>query len=255
MLHATDELSTIKGKVNRSPTFSNRIHQIIRTVRFKGAKASLSHYGSRALQVVLRRDPENGECTSDTCDERFAEEGFDARLNDLAIQSSNAKWGLPYVPTQQDFFDKVVGSLPIQLDQYNFVDLGAGKGMALLLASKYSFKSITGVEYSKIFADVAAENIRAHEEQDGTCNIHCIWGDAADFEFSPEPTVLYLFNPFQGKVMDRVIANLESSLRRAPRDLWVVYGVPWEGRKFRRSPMFETIEWNSEYTLHRSIGQ
>jgi len=55
--------------------------------------------------------------------------------------------------------------------------------------------------------------------------------------------------------MDRVIANLEESLRAAPRDLWVIYGIPWEGRKFRRSPMLQTIEWNSDYSLHRSTSR
>jgi predicted RNA methylase len=161
---------------------------------------------------------------------------------------------LPYAPTHPEFFQKVVGSLPVKLADYNFVDLGAGKGLALLLASKYPFKSITGVEYSKVLADLATGNIRSIKEQPGMDrSIECIWGDATNFELPNSPTVLYLFNPFQGKVMDRVIANIENSLRAAPRDLWVVYGIPWEGRKFRRSPMLETIEWNSDYSLHRSL--
>jgi hypothetical protein len=255
MLELTENLSAIKGKVNRTPTFSNRMHQIMRTFQFKGAKASLSHYGRRALQVVLRKHEEEPiACDATVCDQRFAAESYDARLDDLAIQSPNAKWGLPYVPTQQDFFDKVVQSLPVRLEDYSFIDLGAGKGLALLLAANYPFSSITGVEYAKTLADLAADNIRAHQEENGTRSpIHCMWGDAADFQFPHEPAVLYLFNPFQGKVMDQVIANLENSLRTAPRDLWVIYGIPWEGRKFRRSAMFDTIEWNSDYSLHRSV--
>jgi tRNA1(Val) A37 N6-methylase TrmN6 len=38
----------------------------------------------------------------------------------------------------------------VRLTDYSFIDLGAGKGLALLLASKYPFKSIVGVEYSKV---------------------------------------------------------------------------------------------------------
>lgn len=255
MLELTENPSAIKGTVNRTPTFSNRMHQIMRTFQFKGTKASLSHYGRRALHVVLRKHEEEPiACDATVCDQRFAAESYDARLDDLAIQSPNARWGLPYVPTQQDFFDKVVRSLPVRLEDYSFIDLGAGKGLALLLAANYPFSSITGVEYAKTFADLAADHIRAHQEENGTRSpIHCMWGDAADFQFPHEPTVLYLFNPFQGKVMDQVIANLENSLRTAPRDLWVIYGIPWEGRKFRRSSMFDTIEWNSDYSLHRSV--
>ena len=256
MLQATETLDGIKGTVNRAPTFSNRLHQVMRTFRFKGVKASLSHYSRRALNVALRREEEEepAACDAHSCDDRFAAESYDARLDDLVIRSSNAKWGLPYVPTQPEFFDKVVRGLPVRHEDYSFIDLGAGKGLALLLASSYSFKAITGVEYSKIFADQASKNISAHEEQNGRpSHIRCIWGDAADFEFPHEPTILYLFNPFQGKVMDRVVENIENSLRIAPRDLWVIYGIPWEGRKFRRSPMFETLEWNADYSLHRSI--
>jgi hypothetical protein len=253
MLELTDNLGAIKGNVNRSPTLPNRLYQIARTFQFKGTKASLAHYCSRVYHLFLRNNEVHKASEPGICDPRFAAGSFDSPLRELAIQSPNAKWGLPYAPTHPEFFDKVVGSLPVRLTDYSFIDLGAGKGLALLLASKYPFNSITGVEYSKVLADMANENISAYKEQGGGhASLQCIWGDAANFELPGGPTVLYLFNPFQGKGMDRVIANIENSLRTAPRDLWVIYGIPWEGRKFRRSPMLETMEWNSDYSLHRS---
>jgi hypothetical protein len=254
MFHSTKSVETIDGRINSTPTLTNRFYQVTRNFQFKGAKTSLSHYFRRARHILLRVDENAGEPGPVACDERFAAENPDARLDDLVIQSPNAKWGLPYAPTHEEFFHRVMRSLPVPLEDYTFIDLGAGKGLALLLASGYSFKSIIGVEYSRRFTDMACQNIRAYQEQGRSHpSVRCVCGDASDFELPMEPTILYLFNPFQGKVMDRVIANIERSLRSTPRDLWIVYHVPWEGRKFQRNPMFETIEWNSEFSLHRSI--
>jgi hypothetical protein len=256
MMEAAKNLDAIEGKVNRLPTLSNRFYQVARNLRFRGATGALSHYGGRALQILTGTTESRDAASEEASDERFAAGSYESPLRELAIQSPNAKWGLPYAPTNPDFFETVVANLPINLSEYDFVDLGAGKGLALLLASKFPFKSITGVEYSKVLAETAVENLRSCKEQEGNRRpIDCLWGDAANFEFAPSPTVLYLFNPFQGKVMDRVIANIESSLSTTPRDLWVIYGIPWEGRKFRRSPMLETLEWKADYSLHRSVSR
>jgi hypothetical protein len=256
MLELTDDLTVVEGKVNRMPTLRNRLFQMARTFQFKGAKASLTHYAGRVFPFLRKADEKQHIPEESLVDQRFAADSFESPLRELAIQSPNAKWGLPYAPTRPAFFEQVVGSLPVRLNDYDFIDLGAGKGLALFLASKYPFKSITGVEYSKVLVNQATENISSYQELGGGHGApKCIWGDAVNFELPQTPTVLYLFNPFQGKVMDRVIANLEESLRVAPRDLWVIYEIPWEGRKFRRSPMLKTIEWNSDYSLHRSASR
>jgi predicted RNA methylase len=238
--------------LNCVPTFRNRMYRIMTTFHVKGAKLAMSHYYSRTLELVTNRDKSAPESKPDI-NPRFANERPDATVAELSIRGPNSRWGLPYEASKEEVFYQRVGSLPVRPETYHFIDLGAGKGIALLFASKLSFKNITGVEYSRKLANAATENIQEYQEQCGSAhNIRCIWGDAAEFELPEEPTVLYLNNPFQGKVMDRVIANIESSLRRAPRDLWVIYGYPWEARKFRRSAYFDTIESNLDYSIHRS---
>jgi predicted RNA methylase len=246
--------SAVTGTLNHHPTYRNRLSLIFATIHVNGLRAGISHYSQRLIHLVTKKYGKPANDESDVQDGRFAVESSNERLDYLAIQSPNVKWGLPYAPWSPELFNEAIGSLPIRTDDYSFVDLGAGKGLPLLLASKYSFKSITGVEYSQTLAAAARMNISAYQEQNGSgVRIQCVCGDAAEFEFPYEPTVVYLFNPFQGRVMDRVIANLETSLRAMPRDLWLIYANPWEGRKFRRSAMFETIEWNLEYSIHRCI--
>jgi hypothetical protein len=246
--------SVVNGAVNHHPTYRNRISLVFATIHVNGIRAGVSHYSQRLVHLLTNKYGKPANDESEDQDGRFAVEGCNERLDYLAIESPNVKWGLPYAPWSPELFDTAIKSLPIRTEEYGFVDLGAGKGQPLLLASRYLFKSITGVEYSKTLAGEACKNISAHQDQDGSSvSIQCICGDAAEFEFPHEPTVVYLFNPFQGKVMDRVVANMETSLRAAPRDLWVIYANPWEGRKFRRSTVFETVERNLEYSIHRSI--
>jgi len=38
-------------------------------------------------------------------------------------------------------------AMPIDLSKFTFIDLGAGKGRALLMASDYLFQKIIGVEF------------------------------------------------------------------------------------------------------------
>jgi hypothetical protein len=250
MLQPTENHSGIKGYVSHSPTLTNRIYIWMATFHFNGVMGAVSHYSRRVKHLTKP----HGRPGPVICDERFAAQGSDDRLDTLGIESSNAKNAVGYWPSHEEVFHKAIQSLPIQLSEYNFIDLGAGRGLPLLLASQYSFKSITGVEYSKTLADAATVNIQIHERQTGShLGIRCIWGDAADFTFTNEPTIVYLFNPFQGTVMDRVIANIETSLRDSPHDFWIVYVTPWENRKFRRNKMFETIAWNSDFSLHRAI--
>lgn len=139
---------------------------------------------------------------------------------------------------------------------YVFVDFGAGKGRALLMASEYPFKRIIGVEYSETLVAIGQKNVRAYDSQTQQCrDIRYLCADVSEVILPAEPIVLYLFNAFQGKVMDRVIKNIEDSLHHHPRDLWIVYFNPWEHRKFKRSPKVRTVESNWQFCIYRSAYQ
>jgi predicted RNA methylase len=140
------------------------------------------------------------------------------------------------------------------LRDYVFIDMGAGKGLALLMASQYQFKKIIGVEYSETLAAIAHSNISAHKRHtQHRRDITCLCSDACDFKFPAQPAVVYFYNPFQGKVMDKVIRNIEQSLEHQPRDLWIVYYTPWEDRKFRRSSRFRIVESTVSFSVYQSV--
>jgi SAM-dependent methyltransferase len=226
-----------------------------------GPKDALRYYGNRAFGLGSRSDvappiPIN-RATIDNlrADQYFGLES-EVPVPD-AKHAVSSKFGLLYERSSETIFRQVMSKISIDFQKYIFVDLGAGKGFALCLAAEFPFKKVIGVEYSSTLAATAAANLLLYNADARRCrDATCVLGDAAEFVFPPEPTVLYLYNPFQGGVMDSVIANLKQSLKDTPRDLWIFYANPWEHRKFRRRREFEVIELTWEYALyHHQAGK
>jgi hypothetical protein len=161
----------------------------------------------------------------------------------LEIESPNARLGVKYQPTPSSDFATLMGRLPIDHSRFTFVDVGAGKGMCLCLATAYPFRRVVGVEFSPALADIARQNLAALRLPERRCqDAQVVCQDAAAFPFPPEPLVVYLFNPFMQPVVARVLANLTASLRRHPRPLFVIYYNAVHRSLLDRCPQLELCE-------------
>ena len=158
-------------------------------------------------------------------------EGFDARfLTDTAAPffGSQLKPGAYfYVPTTASVIYEILRSIPLQANKFAFVDMGSGKGRALLVASEFPFAKIVGLELSPQLHKIAEENIKRYHPASQQCTTfapRCM--DVVDYVFGPEPLVLFLFDPFGQETVRSVIANLAASLSATPREAFVVYVYP-----------------------------
>jgi hypothetical protein len=114
------------------------------------------------------------------------------------------------------------------------------KGKPLMVASTYPFRRLIGVDVSPACIEVARRNVAGYgPDRIDPARVELRVQDAADFAFPDEPLVVYLYNPFPGAVLDRVVANLEASLRESPRPAAVVYVNPHALSALRRSDLFE----------------
>jgi predicted RNA methylase len=236
------------------PTIRNRIYIFGRAVKTRGIQAAFDYYLSRLnVRLRKRRNSQVGPSPNNL--------DHSSRLStppDLRIRSAHAKWGVRYFPTREDIFRKAFTNLPIRFEDYIFIDLGCGKGQVVLWAAKYPFKRVVGVEYSETLAAAATANVQAATDLVCEC-VECICADATQFDFPSDDAVVYLYNPFQGRVMDQVVRNIEQALQTSPRDLWIVYINPWEHRKFVRSRYLRTIveNWDVpggwEFCIYRSV--
>jgi SAM-dependent methyltransferase len=148
-------------------------------------------------------------------------------VRDLDANSANWKYSTRYQPIYRVDFGQVLGGLGLDYERTLFIDLGAGKGRAVLLASALPFRKILGVEFSPTLARIAQDNVARYRADDRRCwDIEIVCGDAADYELPPEPTVLYLYNPFERQVMVRIVENVRRSLVASPRRFVVLYFNP-----------------------------
>src|SRR5437868_3778970 len=65
----------------------------------------------------------------------------------------------PYQPVVPEEFEEIMGSLPQDMSSFCFIDIGSGKGRALVLAARHSFAQIIGVELSARLHRIAERNI------------------------------------------------------------------------------------------------
>ena len=158
-------------------------------------------------------------------------EAFDARFGtDTAapvFKGDHKPGAYFYVATTASLIYEILNSLALPPDAFAFVDMGSGKGRALLVASEFAFAKIVGIELSPHLQRIAVENIERYSPVSQQCTafqLHCM--DVVDYRYGKEPLVLFLFDPFGRETLRRVIANLEASLKAKPREAYVVYVYP-----------------------------
>ncbi len=157
----------------------------------------------------------------------------------------------PYQPTDAALFQEMMSSLPIDFSEFTFVDLGSGKGRTLLMASEYPFRRIVGVEILPELHRAAEENIANYQSTTQQCTqVESVCADASEFELPEGPLLLYLFNPLPETGLIQILENLEESLRRHPRIVYVLYQNPLPERVLEESPSLKCTGGTHQYSIH-----
>jgi hypothetical protein len=161
----------------------------------------------------------------------------------------------PYQPTESALFHEMLDALSQRchsdFHDFVFIDLGSGKGRTLLMASDYPFRRIVGVELLPALHQVAQKNLSMYRSESQKCfALESICGDATEFSFPAEPTVLYLFNPFPESGLRRMMANLEQSLRQHPRAVYVLYHNPLLEHVLGESAGLRKLHSTHQYALY-----
>jgi SAM-dependent methyltransferase len=173
-------------------------------------------------------------------------------MSDLALPHPTWKHGVRYEAIDADICRRLIAALDIAHETFTFVDLGSGKGRALLIAAEYPFREIIGVEFAPPLHEVAERNLRSYRNPRQRCRaIRSVCADAIRFELPPDNLVLFLSNPFGEPVMAPVIANLRQSFAARPRPMAVLYFNPTCGHLFDEVEFLEqraAREWYRIYT-------
>ena len=162
----------------------------------------------------------------------------DASPESLAF---DATWGTEtcrfdlfnYEPCLPSVIDAALDAVGGDPSGYTFVDLGSGKGRAVLVASQRPFRRAIGVEVRPRLHAAALRNLAAFAGRGGPrCPIELLCGDAAQQPLPAGPLVLFLFNPFPAGTLLAVLRRVRD------RDSRLVYVNPVE------APVVESAGWH-----------
>jgi len=143
---------------------------------------------------------------------------------DIAGVSLSALYSTAYVGTPPSAFTQALAVLPIRYEDFSFVDVGCGKGRALLIAAEFAFPRLVGVELSDELCTIARSNISIALDPERASRISVVNQDATKIIYPDGPLLLFLYNPFGSPILRRVLKNLERQVQESPRPVYLLYG-------------------------------
>lgn len=224
------------------------------SLRYRGPIRTLGLFISRTFEFLRDMTPARRRLRYGDLQFDF-DHGVDTTWSNIttATRFREIFSGEEYQPIDPDQFHEMIGSLSIRHEEFTFIDLGSGKGRALLLASDYAFRRIIGVEILPELHAIAQENFALYSSPAQMCRHLQSWcGDARDFVFPDEPLLIYLFNPFFEPVLAQVLDNLERSLLTCPRPLILLYANPLSEHMVSRCCSLNKGLGTHQYSVYHS---
>jgi SAM-dependent methyltransferase len=143
------------------------------------------------------------------------------------VVGPNAGHSSTHLATLANDFQRMMDSLPVSPEDRVFVDIGSGMGRAVLLASRWPFQRIIGVEFSQELHGIAEANVKAFFADDkGAERVELVLGDALEYHLPKDPLILYFHQPFDRFMFERYLNVLEDELAQRDSSILVLYCEP-----------------------------
>jgi SAM-dependent methyltransferase len=136
-----------------------------------------------------------------------------------------------------------------RLEAYTFVDVGAGKGRALLLAAELPFRKVIGVELDEALARIAQRNVTLWKRlARQRAKIRVIHEDAAEFRWPRTPLLVYLNNPFDCVLVELLASRIAAAAASGPSLVDILYVNPACANTLTRSGAFKLV-WDAQIQM------
>ncbi len=125
-----------------------------------------------------------------------------------------------------------------------FLDVGAGKGRAMLVASEYPFLRVEGIELNPMLGDIARRNISLWESASKSAMLAPLElreADATRAPLPPEPILAHLFHPFEDRLLRRFLRRVEKDLSANPRPFDLLYVNAEHDSLLDQHPAFQRL--------------
>jgi SAM-dependent methyltransferase len=212
--------------MNYEPDNTEKFRIVMNNYRMFGlwptVKSSLAYYLSQLPQDDF--DTKYGVSTTGYV------EPADAGITDETARVH----AIRYAPTRESVMQHILqGSLEwVTPKEFTFVDLGCGMGRVLLIAARFPFAEIVGVELSPIHCQTAIRNRDRYVLQTGPyvrCrNIRVECANVLTFTFPDTNLLIYMYRPFLEPIFTGVLNNLCEVQQATGRRILIAYSCPLE---------------------------
>lgn len=106
---------------------------------------------------------------------------------------------------------------------FSFMDIGSGKGRVVFVAEYFGFNDLTGIELNEDLVKEANNNLQSYISKRNTSQIRFKAANAIEFDYKNLKAVYFLFNPFSGEILKKV---LEKIISASTHETWFIYMNP-----------------------------
>ncbi len=173
-----------------------------------------------------------------------------------SIKKSRSKEFYHYQGASYSVLLRLLRTLGERYHSYDFVDIGCGKGRVLIVAEKFGFKKLVGIELDEELVEDAKKNIALYQRKtaDSTIDVYRI--NALEYTYGNKPTVYFLFNPFNETILDKVLTRILTSNKKEAIFIYMnpLYRKPFESRGLQLLHKVKT-RWYTEALIYRREAQ
>ncbi|MGD9868010.1 MAG: class I SAM-dependent methyltransferase [Hyphomicrobiales bacterium] len=145
------------------------------------------------------------------------------RLSGLHIPAAARERGHDHFPTPRLTFEWVMNALPGNRERSVFIDYGAGRGRALLMACAWPFEKAIGIEFSPELAEDCRMNIAQFPRSRMRCrDVECICADMLDFTPPAQEAVHYFMDPVAPESLLEMTQRIVERARAGGHAAWIV---------------------------------
>ena len=130
-----------------------------------------------------------------------------------------------YMPSNYKLLEHVFKEVNRYNHNQTFLDIGCGKGRAMMVAAHYDFKKITGVEINLDYCTSLSEKAIEYQTE-FNCRFEIICNDASEYHIPDDVQTIFFYNPFKETIMRKVVANILDSATKNERSLYIIYLNP-----------------------------
>ena len=152
-------------------------------------------------------------------------------LKKLSQQDIDISHATIYMPVSYVLLETIFNQLPVT-PRNHFLDIGCGKGRAICVAAYNGFRKISGVDFSKVLCEMTAQNIIVVQQKYPAVEFAVTNKNVLDYDIPGDVDCIFLFNPFDEMMTEKVANAVKKNLEFTPRFLQIVYANPLYKKAF-----------------------